>query len=143
ISDASGRKVEGSGPERELRAAVVLVKHFTHLLPASPDPQRALFHLRGFLGRLWAEDDWPDRLASVDRPEVLTALSRLLGVSDSLWEDLLRLQYDNLFPVLANVESLARRKPRETLEQELGALLDGAPDPAAARERLNAFKDRE
>ena len=109
----------------------------------SPDPQRALSHLRGFLARLFAEEDWPARVASVDRPEVLTALAHLLGVSDSLWEDLLRLQYENLFPVLADVDALAEPTSRADLDRELAALLTDAPDPVTARERLNAFKDRE
>jgi glutamate-ammonia-ligase adenylyltransferase len=143
ITDAAGGRVEGARRERELRAATVLVKHFTHLLPLSPDPQRALSHLRGFLARLFAEEDWPARLASVDRPEVLTALARLLGVSDALWEDLLRLQYEDLFPVLADVEALAEPRTRADLDRALADLLVSAPDPAAARERLNAFKDRE
>lgn len=143
ITDAAGGRVEGARREAELRAATVLVKHFTHLLPLSPDPQRALSHLRGFLARLFAEEDWPARVASVDRPEVLTALAHLLGVSDSLWEDLLRLQYENLFPVLADVDALAEPTSRADLDRELAALLTDAPDPVTARERLNAFKDRE
>ncbi|MEJ2118428.1 MAG: hypothetical protein P8Y36_11280, partial [Alphaproteobacteria bacterium] len=32
--------------QRELRAATVLIKHFTHLLPQSPNPESALLHFR-------------------------------------------------------------------------------------------------
>ncbi len=127
----------------------MLVKHFTHLLPQSPDPELALQHFNEYLGELFARTSWPDELASLERPEVLGALARLLGVSDFLWDDFLRMQYANLFPVVQDVDALASGKTRAQLAAELAAELDSAPDPdaaaaaAARRDRLNAFKDRE
>ena len=74
---------------------------------------------------------------------MLNALARLLGVSDFLWDDFLRMQYANLFPVVRDVDALATPKTREQMEAELAAALDAAPDRAARRDALNAFKDRE
>ncbi len=143
ITDAGGRSITDLRRQEELRATVIVAQHFCHLLPASPDPERALRHFRGFLARLFAEPGWSRRLSDVDRPEVLTALARLLGVSDFLWEDLFRVQYDALLPVLRDVGGLAVRKDRAALDRELAAVLDGAASPEDRRRQLNTWRDRE
>lgn len=143
VTDALGEKITNPDRLQELRAAVVLIKHFTHLLPQSPNAEAALMHFRDFLGQLFQQEHWYEELASLERSEVLEALARLLGVSDFLWEDFLRLQHNNLFPVVKDVEALARRKPAGQLQRELDALLASAADDAQRREFLNAFKDRE
>ncbi|MFQ5594141.1 MAG: glutamine synthetase adenylyltransferase [Anaerolineae bacterium] len=143
VTDAHGRKITAPDKERELRAAAVLVKHFTHLLPRSPNPESALIHFREFLGQLFMRPDWPDELASLEHPEVLGALARLLGVSDFLWDDFLRMQHANLFPVVRDVDTLATAKSYDQLQTELSAALQAVTDSAASRDTLNAFKDRE
>jgi glutamate-ammonia-ligase adenylyltransferase len=140
VTDDKGRKISDPERQRELRAATVLIKHFTHLLPHSPNPQAALLHFREFLAQLFNRPNWPDELAKVERPEVLDALAQLLGVSDFLWDDFLRMQYSNLFPVVRDVDELAAPKTAEALQQELESALAQAAD---WREGLNAFKDRE
>jgi len=150
VTDANGDKITDPDRQRELRAATVLTKHFTHLLPRSPDPESALLHFRAFVGRLFERPNWPDELASLERPEVLDALARLLGVSNFLWDDFLRMQYANLFPVVRDVDALETAKSREQLQSELEDALrpvhDGPQPPsddAPWRQTLNAFKDRE
>jgi glutamate-ammonia-ligase adenylyltransferase len=109
-----------------------------------------MVHFHEFTGELFRRENWPDELASLERPEVLSALAQLLGVSDFLWHDFLRMQHANLFPVVSNVESLAAAKPRAQLENELEAALS-AVQPSLQpinenfpwRSELNAFKDRE
>ena len=39
VNDANGRKITDEKKQRELRAATVLIKHYTHLLPFSPNPE--------------------------------------------------------------------------------------------------------
>ena len=143
VTDAQGRKITDPNKQRELRAATVLVKHFTHLLPHSSNPEAALQHFNEYLGELFRRPSWPDELASLERPEVLGALARLLGVSEFLWDDFLRMQYANLFPVVEDVGALSSAKSKGQLAAELAESLAGAPDGQARRERLNAFKDRE
>ena len=106
-----------------MRATTVLVKHFTHLLPNSPNPETALIHFREFLAQLFLRADWPDELASLENPQVLAALARLLGVSDFLWDDFLRMQHANLFPVVQDVDALETAKSRSQLQGELEATL--------------------
>ncbi len=143
VTDAQGRKLTGQNRERELRAATVLVKHFTHLLPHSPNPETALEHFHEYLGELFRRPSWPDELASLEQPAVLAALARLLGVSDFLWDDFLRMQYGNLFPVVQNVGALAQVKNKAQLLAEIESALDGSQDASARFDILNAFKDRE
>lgn len=150
VTDADGHKITAPEQQRELRAAVVLIKHFTHLLPHCPNPEAALLHFRQFIWELFRRPDWPDELASLENPEVLHALARLLGVSDFLWDDFLRMQHANLFPVVRDVDALETSKTREELQAELEATLrpvHGGPQPpsedAPWRAALNAFKDRE
>ena len=147
VTDADGKKITSPENQRELRAAVVLIKHFTHLLPQSPNPSTALLHFREFLGQLFQRPTWPDEIASIERPDVLNALARLLGVSDFLWEDFLRMQYANLFPVVKDMAALSVSKSKALIQDELARALRentvggiAYPDWRAA---LNAFKDRE
>jgi glutamate-ammonia-ligase adenylyltransferase len=150
VTDAAGRKITSADKQREVRAATVLTKHFTHLLPHSPNPESALLHFREFIGQLFQRPDWADELASLEKPQVLDALARLLGVSDFLWDDFLRMQHANLFPVVRDIDALDTVKTREQLQAELEAELlpihDGPQPPADNapwRNTLNAFKDRE
>ncbi|HVW02644.1 MAG TPA: glutamine synthetase adenylyltransferase, partial [Planctomycetaceae bacterium] len=115
VTRADGGKITGEQAHRELRAAVVLTKHFTHLLPHSANPAAALVHFREFLTELFARPNWPDELASVEQPDVLDALARLLGNSDFLWNDFLRMQHANLFPVLSDASVRGRSYSRDDL----------------------------
>ncbi|KAA3657499.1 MAG: glutamine synthetase adenylyltransferase, partial [Calditrichaeota bacterium] len=143
LCDAEGNKIVDKRKQNQLRAATVLVKHFTHLLPQSPNPESAMLHFREFLSQLFTMDDWPFELATLERPEVLHALANLLGVSEFLWEDFLRMQHQNLFPVLTDVEGLGKRITREKLEKDLQFALLTHRDFEAKKKVLNKFKDRE
>ncbi len=150
VTDERGSKITDPARQRELSAAAVLIKHFTHLLPLSPDPESALLHFGELVAGLFARPNWPDELGSLERPDVLESLARLLGVSDFLWYDFLRMQYSNLFPVVKDVDALKTAKDRPQLEQDLQAALRMVhpgpqlpSDRPAWRDALNAFKDRE
>ena len=150
VTDENGQKILHPDRQRELRAATVLIKHFTHLLPHSPNPASALLHFPEFISQLFKRPNWPDELGSLERPEVLQAMARLLGVSDFLWDDFLRMQYANLYPVVTDVGALQSAKSRSQLQRELEAILaqvhsgpEAPRDDAPWQEALNAFKDRE
>ncbi|HEY9077215.1 MAG TPA: hypothetical protein VIO61_11830 [Anaerolineaceae bacterium] len=150
ITDENGNKITSPSHLQELRAATVLIKHFSHLLPLSPNPEAALLHFGDFINDFLKQINWSDKLASLEKPEVLNALARLLGVSNYLWEDFLRMQHSNLFPVVTDVDRLRTAKSRDQLQSELSIELakvhqgpqtpdDHAPWVIA----LNEFKDRE
>jgi glutamate-ammonia-ligase adenylyltransferase len=143
VTKADGAKIMQPNQLHELRAAIVLTKHFTHLLPNSPNPESALLHFRGLLENLFRQERWLDQLASLQQPEVLQALARLLGGSDFLWQDFLRLQHANLFPVVTDVAGLEEPRDLTTLRRMLAEELASASGPEERRRILNAFKDRE
>ena len=150
VTDEKGNKISDPDKLRELRTAAVLIKHFTHLLPRSPNPATALLHFREFLAQLFERPNWTDELTSLENPQVMDNLARLLGVSDFLWDDFMRMQYANLFPVISATGELATAKSRADLESELSTvLLPVHAGPELPREdapwriSLNSFKDRE
>lgn len=143
VTDESGRKLVNARQQQELRAAIVLIQHFTDWLPQSPAPEAAMLHFQQLLECELREPDWLERLASLQRPEVLAALAKLLGVSDLFWEDFLRLQHANLFPVLTDIAGLDHQKTATDLRAELIAELSPLTSFAERRVALNAFKDRE
>jgi len=150
VTDEAGHKITNPARQQELRAATVLIKHFTHLLPLSPNPESALQHFGEFLADLFERPNWPEDFASLERPEVLDALARLLGVSDFLWDDFLRMQHANLFPVVQDVDGLSMAKSRAQLQVELEEALrpvhNGPQIPSEGAQWtdiLNGFKDRE
>ena len=147
VTDENNNKITSPEKQRELRASVLLIKNFTHLIPHSPNPSTALLHFREFLAQLFQRPNWYDEIASIEKPDVMNALARLLGVSDFLWEDFLRMQYANLFPVVKDMDALATSKPKSQLESELDHVLEenkvGESEYSDWRGTLNAFKDRE
>ena len=150
VNDEGGKKITDLEKQRELRTAAVLIKHFTKLLPRSPNPATALLHFREFLAQLFERPGWPDELASLERPEVMDNLARLLGVSDFLWDDFMRMQYANLFPVVNDTAALETSKNRTVLQLELENVLAAVHlGPQRPRNEvlwhkaLNEFKDRE
>ena len=143
VTDELGRKLIDARQQQELRAAIVLIQHFTDWLPQSPAPEAALLHFQQLLEYELREPDWLERLASLQRPEVLAALAKLLGVSDLFWEDFLRLQHANLFPVLTDLAGLKHQKTAADLRRELANELASQSTFAERRLKLNTFKDRE
>lgn len=143
VTDSNGKKIRDEAKLNMLRTAIVLIKHFVHMLPGAPNPESALIHFRELVEKLFDQPDWTEKLASLEQPKVLDALAKMLGVSDFLWEDFIRLQYSNLFPVVTDIESLSYAKDASQLEQELTEELSQVTTRKEKTDRINAFKDRE
>ena len=142
VTDSNGKKIESSQKVQELRVATALIKQFSHLLPRSANPAQALKQFTKFTSDMLRRPDWTATLKPLSSGDVLRTLADMMGVSNFLWEDFLRLQHENLFPVLADVPGLEIAKNRKTLEEEFAAELAGAEADEAAK-ILNRCKDRE
>src|SRR5678816_2034427 len=97
------RRVESESEQQRLRMTVSMIKGFTHFLPEAPDPAGALRHFDQFLDKLIeiSEDASPDgTFAFLASSEGMTMLAHLLGSSDFLWDDLLRIHFSELLPLL-------------------------------------------
>ncbi len=143
VTDATHKKITDPNKQHELRVATALIKQFTHTLPQSPNPEAALLHFHEFLGQLFTRSDWANELTSLEQPEVLHRLARLLGVSDFLWDDFLRMQHENLFPMVRDEALLKTAKSKDELRAELETLLQQGSSTKSPETILNTFKDRE
>ena len=130
-SNASSASDRGAGQALHPSAAALL-----------ESCEAALQHFNEYLGELFRRPSWPDELASLERPEVLGALARLLGVSEFLWDDFLRM-HANLFPVVEDVDALSSAKTKGSwLPSWLKVWLARA-GWTGVPVQLDAFKDRE
>ncbi len=138
-----GGKITSDEGQQELRLIVVLIKQFTHFLTAAPDPAMALQHFDQFLDRLAANTSLGVNLDWLREARILQALATMLGSSDFLWEDFLRMQHANLLPVLKEMHATDHPLDATTLWQRLREGLQAADTPATRKAALNTFKDRE
>ena len=138
-----GGKITADEGQQELRLIVVLIKQFTNFLTAAPDPAKALQHFDQFLDRLAGSASLGANLDWLSEDGTLQVLATMLGSSDFLWEDFLRMQHANLLPVLREMQATEQPVDAATLRQRLADAVRAADSPAARKAALNTFKDRE
>jgi len=144
FTDLSGRPVRDAERLNQVKLSVLFTKQFTYFLDKAPDPYKALARFEQMMEdilRLPERGQWLEYLSN---PRALQDLARLLGASDYIWEDFIRLQYEALLPILQpHVGGRRLLEPVETLPARLAQILAGAATFAEQRRRLNEFKDRE
>ena len=143
VRDFSGSPLS---PEKEdrVRLAVLLTKQFTHVIDGAPDPLAALKRFEQLIQEFASAGDGEaiqSMLADIGRQR---ELARLLGTSDFLWEDFIRLQQDNLLPLLSQVEE-HRLLSTESSEipSRLAERIGEEQSYDGKKRALNDFKDRE
>ncbi|MBW2096256.1 MAG: glutamate-ammonia-ligase adenylyltransferase [Deltaproteobacteria bacterium] len=144
LADHHGMKIQDENLLDRIRLSVLLTKQFTYFLGQAPDPYQALSrfeYLVDDIMKLPAQGKWLDLLAD---PQRLQGLAQLLGASDYLWEDFIRLQYESLLPMLKpHLDGMRVSKSAESLHERLDSALHGCESLEEKRRALNAFKDRE
>ncbi len=130
--------------KKTISMVVLLTKQLSQNLNASPDPAKALGRFMQLV------KDITSRKATHFMQELLTEqkqqhdLALLLGFSDFLWEDFLRLQYETLQTVLQHSQehTLLSASPEE-LADRMDDYLIGAKTVEEKLQRINDFKDQE
>jgi [glutamine synthetase] adenylyltransferase / [glutamine synthetase]-adenylyl-L-tyrosine phosphorylase len=144
IVDSAGHPLTDPARIDRIKLSVLLTKQFTSFLGGAPDPLAALLRFEQLVKEAIAvpgQDRW---LGILGTEGVMRDLAQLLGTSTFLWEDFVRLQYEELLPMLApHMAGKSLCEPVETLPDRLAAALDGAVDTEEFARRLNDFKDRE
>jgi glutamate-ammonia-ligase adenylyltransferase len=143
ISNRQGRKIEGEREQKALRIALVLIKQFTHFLPWAPDPAKAIRFFDQLLDKVMEKKTAAPFIELFKEKQGLDLLAHLLGASDFLWEDFLRMQFENLMPVLEGIKKRPRRPGKPALSRDLAARLARGATPDEKKRILNEFKDRE
>ncbi len=144
LVDRAGRPILDREIQDHIRLSVLLTKQFTYFLGDAPDPYAALARFETMVEDLMSlpsQSKWVELLTN---PQTLGDLARLLGASDFLWEDFIRLQYETLLPILEpQVRGRTFSNPTASIPDRLDQALAGAPGNEERFARLNAFKDRE
>ncbi len=99
--DAGGRAIVDASRIDRIKLSVLLTKQFTSFLESAPDPLAALLRFEQLTKDVIAmpqQGRWVELLSDQG---VLRDLAQLLGASTFLWEDFVRLQYEELLPMLA------------------------------------------
>jgi glutamate-ammonia-ligase adenylyltransferase len=142
ISGRHGGRIDAPEQQAALRMAVSLIKQFIHFLPGAPDPHHAVRYFDQFLDALMERQSEGAILSFFAEEESLGTLARLLGSSRFLWEDFLRMQLENLLPLLHDLGGVKLRG-RDALREEIAKRCAAAEGLDAKKAALNEFKDRE
>ena len=144
LTDLKGGKIEDRETIERIKFCVLLTKQFTYFLGKAPDPHSALSRFEVIIKDIVRQpfrEEWSRHLAD---PKNLKDLARLLGASDFLWEDFIRLQYESLFTVFDSAEEKKiMSAPVEDMPHKLDAALGSAQDFEELKKALNRFKDQE
>lgn len=143
ISRQRGGKITSEVGQRELKLIVSLIKQFTHFLTAAPDPAKALRHFDQLMDRLASSAAQPNDTQWLYGEDQFRALATVLGSSDFLWEDFLRMHAVSLLPIIQNVVETDLRRSKDELWRQLRRELQTATTFEMRQQTLNMFKDRE
>lgn len=147
VADRQGNKLSDPDKLHELKFVVALIKQFTHLLIQAPNPAQALSHFNQLIDQILSnvrsERELEATFQQLEKHRVIGAMAKLFGTSDFLWEDFLRMQHKNLFPVLQDIDSVGIRKNRNKMESELSARLALVTGYDRKKTLINQYKDRE
>jgi len=144
LVDSRGNSIDNPDILNQIKLSVLLTKQFTYFLSSSPDPYTALSrfeHLVEEMLQLPEQGRWIDLISN---PAMMGELARLLGASDFMWEDFIRLQYETILPIIEpHMEDHNYVHPPETLPQRIKEALQDAGSREEKYAKLNEFKDRE
>ncbi|MFP4566232.1 MAG: glutamate-ammonia-ligase adenylyltransferase [Spirochaetaceae bacterium] len=141
--DASGRPVSDERRLNQIRLSVAFTKQFTYFLTVAPDRYRALLRFERLIQDFLTLSERNQMDAVLSSPKILQDLARLLGASDFLWEDFIRMQHEQLLPLLARSDETVLSHSPEEVPALLAAALAEVQTFEEKRTVLNDFKDHE
>ena len=142
--DLSGKPINDDRRLNNIKLSILFTKQFTYFLGRAPDPHRALLRFETIIQDISKLSDSQVQSDILSDPKILKDLAKLLGASDFLWEDFIRLQYENILPMLHidGEHTHFSHGPSENRET-LTALIEKTNTIEEAKQKLNEFKDRE
>lgn len=144
VTTRSGKPITAAADRHRLQLSILVTKQFSHFLHTAADPEGAFSRFEELVHQV-AREGADQRIQQLlADPEAQAELARLLGASDFLWEDFIRLQYESLLPLLREDPSQRLLSTRsQDLEEKLDSLLRECRDHDQRRAALNRFKDHE
>ncbi|MFC1752113.1 hypothetical protein ACFL96_01780 [Thermoproteota archaeon] len=142
VVSKEGKKITNSADLDQLKLAVMLTKQFTYFLDRAPNPYDALSRFGELVSdtiNLPKRGQWIELLSN---RRALQDMARVLGASDFLWEDFIRLHYESLIPILkSHVEPERFYYSRQDLEEHIKGIMKKRKTYEAQIVALNEFKD--
>jgi glutamate-ammonia-ligase adenylyltransferase len=144
VTDLAGRSIRDREKLDKIKLSMLFTKQFSYFLDRAPDPYTALTRFEHLLEEITRLPDRRRYLTVLSNPHSMRNLARVLGTSDILWEDFIRLQYESLLPILKpRLRERRLSTPPARLGPALARALAGAGSFEEKIERLNVFKDSE
>ncbi len=144
ITRLGGGRITDPTKLNRIKLSVLLTKQFTYFLGNAPDPYTALARFEQLVKDVLALPEQGRWVEWLSEPLILRDLARLLGASDFLWEDFVRLQYETLIPMLRpHVRGRRFAGPLHSMSARLRKALRGKEGIDQKKAALNEFKDRE
>ncbi|HZR47796.1 MAG TPA: hypothetical protein VFA47_13885, partial [Candidatus Manganitrophaceae bacterium] len=143
ISDRRGKKITQEREKKALAISAVLIKQFTHFLTGAPDPNKAIAHFDRLLDQILEAGKSRPLISLLKQNETLNILARLFGTSDFLWEDFLKMHFENLLPLVERFKKKELHGGKAALQRALQRELKKGSGPEERKRLLNDFKDRE
>ena len=142
IMTKSGSKINDQRKVEELKIAVMMIKQYSAMLIKAVNPSKALHYFDELLSRVLESSD-KHELPIIGQKDVLDKLAQIFGISDFIWEDLFRMNYQTLLPILEDNNRsvyISKKELYNLFETEY-------PDYNQIKltdfaEKLNQFKDK-
>ncbi len=142
--DAAGKPITDAEALNRIKLTALLAKQFTYFLDKAPDPYTALSRFEQMVEDLIRRPESGEWVAMLKNPRSMKHLARLLGASDYLWEEFIRLQYEALMPIFADqIGDAPLYADSPGVAQRLAGALAEAKTHGEKRKTLNKFKNRE
>ncbi len=144
LTDQNGNKLESAQLLDQLRLSVLLCKQFTFFLDRAPNPFDAISRFEQLVTSILELPEKGQWIELLSNPLALRDMAKLLGTSDYLWEDVIRLHYESLLPVLGpQADQTPVYTGETTIQHRLDAALAPVTDLDAKKQIVNQFKDHE
>jgi len=144
LVDSQGRKIEDKEILDSVKLSVLLTKEFTYFLVKAPDPYAALSRFEHLLNDILNKPIKEKWISYLSDSSNLQDFARLLGASDFLWEDFIRLQYESLLPLLKpDVQGHLLSGSPDAVRERLAKALEGSQSLDEKKQAVNNFKDQE
>lgn len=99
IMTRDGHKITSIDKIRDLEVTIMMIKQYSSLLFNAINPNNALLYFDELLSRI-LESDEKKELPILGQKDVMEKLAKIFGISDFIWEDLFRFNYQTFIHLL-------------------------------------------
>ncbi len=141
IIDENNLPITDEKKLEQIKLAIMLTKQFTYFIHYAPDPFSALQRFESLIQEISNSNQPKEWFGILSNAQKIHDLAKILGTSDYLWEDFIRLQYENLIPIL---KPFIKNNANENLEiiKKYKNSLKKAISFSEQKQIINEFKDQ-